>query len=487
MMLHPLLLPIVVPAVLAVLIAVLNPRPNLREGVAVVAGIANAVLWLSWWVDGPPAALELIQPIPGLTLQLNLEPLGLLFGTVAALLWPVTTIYAAGYMRANKEKNHKAFFAAFAASIAGAQLIALAGDLLTLFVGYEWLTLATWPLVTHKRNADAQRGGRIYLGFLLATSLGLLLPAIVATVVLTGRADFVDGGMLSGVGLSTPLLMGLFAAYMFGTGKAALMPVHYWLPAAMVAPSPGSALLHAVAVVKAGVFIVLKVTLYVFGPDLLLRTGAANPILIIGAGSLILASIQAWRADHIKQRLAYSTVSQLAYVSVAACLLLPQALLGGAVQILAHAFGKITLFFCAGAIYTAAHKQFVSELDGLGWKMPLTFGAFLLAALSIIGLPPGAGSWVKWYIAIGTIESGHWWILAVLAGSTLLNIAYLLPIPLRGFLGGPAPKGRTELAEAPWAMVLPLVFTALLTVFWFFAVGPVIEQLSTIPGVGHEQ
>ncbi len=486
MSIHPLLLPVVVPALLALFIAVTNPRANLREGLAVLIGIGNAGLWLSWWIQGVPPALNLIQPVPGLTLQLNLEPLGLLFGTVAALLWPVTTIYAAGYMRANQEKNHKAFFAAFAASIAGAQLIALAGDLLTLFVGYEWLTLATWPLVTHKRNADAQRGGRIYLGFLLATSLGLLLPAIVATVVLSGRADFVDGGLLSGLGLSTPLLMGLFAAYMFGTGKAALMPVHYWLPAAMVAPTPVSALLHAVAVVKAGVFIVLKITIYIFGPDLLLRTGAANPILVVGAASLLLASVQAWRADHIKQRLAYSTVSQLAYVSVAACLLMPQALLGGAIQILAHAFGKITLFFCAGAIYTAAHKQYVSELDGLGWKMPLTFGAFLLAALSIIGLPPGAGSWVKWYIAIGSIESGHWLVLAVLAGSTMLNIAYLMPIPLRAFLGGKPEDRSTSRAEAPLAMVLPLVFTALLTVFWFFAVGPVITQLSTIPGVGHD-
>lgn len=486
MSLHPLLLPVAMPALLALFIAVANPRANLREGLAVVIGIANAGLWLSWWINGIPPALALIQPIPGLTMQLELEPLGLLFGTVAALLWPVTTIYAAGYMRANKEKSHKAFFTAFAASIAGAQLIALAGDLLTLFVGYEWLTLATWPLVTHKRNADAQRGGRIYLGFLLATSLGLLLPAIVATVVLTGRADFVDGGLLSGVGLSVPLLMGLFAAYMFGTGKAALMPVHYWLPAAMVAPTPVSALLHAVAVVKAGVFIVLKITIYVFGPELLLRTGAANPILVVGAASLLLASVQAWRADHIKQRLAYSTVSQLAYVSVAACLLLPHALLGGALQILAHAFGKITLFFCAGAIYTAAHKQYVSELDGLGWKMPVTFAAFLIAAFSIIGLPPGAGSWVKWYIAIGTIESGQWLILAVLAGSTLLNIAYLLPIPLRGFLGGKAEDRSGPVAEAPMAMVLPLAFTALMTVFWFFAVGPVIDQLSTIPGVGHD-
>lgn len=484
MSMHPLILPVLIPALLAAFIAITNPRANLREGLAVLLGIANAALWLSWWVNGVPATLELAEVLPGLEMRLELEPLGLLFGTVAAVLWPITTIYAAGYMRTNKEKNHKSFFAAFAASIAGAQLIALAGDLITLFVGYEWLTLATWPLVTHKRNADAQRGGRIYLGFLLATSLGLLLPAIVATVVITGRAEFVEGGLLTGTGLSTSVLMLLFAAYMFGTGKAALMPIHYWLPAAMVAPTPVSALLHAVAVVKAGVFIVLKITLYVFGPDLLIRTGAANPVLWVAAASLILASVQAWRADHIKQRLAYSTVSQLAYVSVAACLLFPQALLGGAIQILAHAFGKITLFFCAGAIYTAAHKQYVSELDGLGWKMPFTFAAFLIAAFSIIGLPPGAGAWVKWYIAMGSIDAGQWLILIVLAGSTMLNIGYLLPIPLRGFLGSPRPAAPVQREEAPLAMVIPLLLTAAFSVFWFFAIGPVIACVSSIAGVG---
>lgn len=481
---HPLLLPVLVPALLALFIAVANPRANIREGLAVLIGIANAALWLSWWINGVPPALGLAEVLPGVEMRLELEPLGLLFGTVAAVLWPITTVYAAGYMRGNNEKNHKPFFAAFAASIAGAQLIALAGDLITLFVGYEWLTLATWPLVTHKRNADAQRGGRVYLGFLLATSLGLLLPAIVATVVITGRTEFIEGGLLSGSGLSAGVLMLLFAAYMFGTGKAALMPIHYWLPAAMVAPTPVSALLHAVAVVKAGVFIVLKITIYVFGPELLIRTGAASPVLWVAASSLILASVQAWRADHIKQRLAYSTVSQLAYVSVAACLLFPQALLGGAIQILAHAFGKITLFFCAGAIYTAAHKQYVSELDGLGWKMPFTFAAFLIASFSIIGLPPGAGAWVKWYIAAGAIDAGQWAILAVLAGSTLLNIGYLLPIPLRGFLGGAANTGPVQRHEAPPAMVIPLLLTAALSVFWFFAVGPVISRVSSITGVG---
>nr|MBV6628414.1 monovalent cation/H+ antiporter subunit D family protein [Oceanococcus sp. HetDA_MAG_MS8] len=473
--------PIALPAALALLIAAFNPRPNLRELLAVMVGVLNAAIWLNWWVQGPPAALVLLDWLPGLSMRLELEPLGLLFGTVAAVLWPLTTIYAAGYMRGNNEKFQQSFFTAFAASIAGAQLIALAGDLITLFVGYEWLTLATWPLVTHKRDGKALQGGRTYLGFLLATSLGLLLPAIVISVLLAGRSDFTAGGLLTEVDLSPTALAALFAAFMFGTGKAALMPIHRWLPAAMVAPTPVSALLHAVAVVKAGVFVVLKVTIYVFSPELLLSTGAAQPVLWVAAISLVLASVQAWRADHIKQRLAYSTVSQLAYVSVAACLLMPQALLAGSLQILAHACGKITLFFCAGAIYTAAHKQYVSELDGLGWKMPFTFAAFGIAALSIIGLPPGAGSWVKWYLSLGTIASGQWAILAVLAASTMLNIAYLLPIPLRGFLGHP--PASKAIAEAPLSMVLPLCITAALSVFWFFGLGQVIAVMATLPGV----
>lgn len=473
--------PIVFPAALALVIALLNPRPNLREAMAVLVGLINAGVWLNWWIQGPPPALVFLDWLPGLSMRLELEPLGLLFGTVAAVLWPLTTVYAAGYMRSNNEKFQQTFFAAFAASIAGAQLIALAGDLITLFVGYEWLTLATWPLVTHKRDGKALQGGRTYLGFLLATSLGLLLPAIVISVLLAGRSDFTEAGLLPGTDLAPAALAALFAAFMFGTGKAALMPFHRWLPAAMVAPTPVSALLHAVAVVKAGVFVVLKITIYVFTPDLLLSTGAAQPVLWVAAISLVLASVQAWRADHIKQRLAYSTVSQLAYVSVAACLLVPQALLAGSLQILAHACGKITLFFCAGAIYTAAHKQFVSELDGLGWKMPFTFAAFGIAALSIIGLPPGAGSWVKWYLSLGTIASGQWAILAVLAASTLLNIAYLLPIPLRGFLGRASEGG--QIAEAPLSMVIPLCITAAFSVYWFFGLGPVIAVMATLPGV----
>lgn len=479
----PLLWPVLAPALLALLIILARPAPNVREGLALAVGLANAALWLSWWLGAPPPPLLLHEFQPGLSLSLSLEPLGLLFGTVAAVLWPITTVYAAGYMRANSEERQNAFFAAFAASIAGAQLIALAGDLLTLFVGYEWLTLATWPLVTHKRNADALRGGRIYLGFLLATSLGLLLPAIVITVTVAGSADFVAGGLLRGSGLSATALTLLFAAYLFGIGKAALMPVHRWLPAAMVAPTPVSALLHAVAVVKAGVFVVLKITIYVFGPELLSRTNAAQLLLWVASASLVLASVQAWRADHLKQRLAYSTISQLAYVSLAACLLVPGALLGGALQILAHAFGKITLFFCAGAIYTAAHKQQVSQLDGLGWAMPFTFGAFAVASLSIIGLPPGAGAWVKWYLALGSVDAGQWAVLGVLAASTMLNIAYLLPIPLRGFFAVPRPASVTR-AEAPWALLAPLLLTAALSVAWFFAVGPVIDRLLLIEGVG---
>ena len=473
-----LLLPILGPALLALWVVLARPGANLREGLAVAMGLANAGLWLSWWSGALPPPLLLAEPIPGLLLRLELEPLGLLFGTVTAVLWPITTIYAAGYMRANAEKYQNGFFAAFAASIAGAQLIALAGDLLTLFVGYEWLTLATWPLVTHKRNADAKRGGRIYLGVLLTTSLGLLLPAIVATVLITGESAFKAGGLLSGTGLSATALGLLFAAYMFGIGKAALMPGHRWLPAAMVAPTPVSALLHAVAVVKAGVFCVLKITVYVFGIDLLATSGTAAPILWVAAFSLLAASVVALYSDNLKRRLAYSTVSQLAYVVVGATLATGLGIVGGGMHIVMHAFGKITLFFVAGAIYTAAHKQLVSELDGLGRTMPWTFAAFTLGALSIIGLPPLGGAWSKWFLMSGAASTEQMLLLAVLTISSLLNIVYLLEIPLRGFFG-PRPADHAGcVQEAPLACLLPLLFTAMACVALFVFPQPLLALLS---------
>ncbi|HEX2133884.1 MAG TPA: proton-conducting transporter membrane subunit [Actinophytocola sp.] len=467
---------VVIPLLVVGAVPLLRRHPNAREAVSVLGGLALAASVLALWSSaGEDLRFELWAWLPGLSLEFALEPLGLLFATVAAVLWPVTTVYAAGYLRAEGEHDQTRFFAFFALTIASAMWIALSANLVTLFIGYEIMTLATWPLVTHKGGADDRRGGRTYLAVLLATSIGLLLPAIVWTWLLAGSTDFRPGGLLSEQA-GTGVLTALFALYLFGIGKAALMPVHRWLPAAMVAPTPVSALLHAVAVVKAGVFTVLKVTVSVFGLDTLTATGAAAPMTWVAAFTLLAAAVVALRADNLKRRLAYSTVSQLAYIVLAATLATDVALAGGALHLVTHAVGKITLFLCAGAIYVTAHKSRVSELDGLGHAMPWTFAAFLVASVSIVGLPPLGGTWSKWLLLLGAAEAGQVVALVVLLVGSLLALAYLLPIPARAFFRPSAVEPGH--GEAPLALVGPLILTALGSVALFFAADAVLAPLA---------
>jgi multicomponent Na+:H+ antiporter subunit D len=310
--------------------------------------------------------------------------------------------------------------------------------------------------------------------------------AIVWTWQLAGTLDFQEGGILQEAFeadrisvVSLAVLLGLFA---YGIGKAALMPIHRWLPAAMVAPTPVSALLHAVAVVKVGVFSVLKVTIYIFGIDLLRDTGASEWLCYVAGATILLGSLVAMTKDNLKARLAYSTVSQLAYITLGAALATPASVMGGGMHIAMHAVGKITLFFCAGAIYVGAHKTDISDMRGLGRAMPFTFGAFLLAAISIIGLPPGGGSWSKWFLAVGTVDRGMYFLTATLMISSLLNIAYLVPIPVRAFLT-PAGQEPMKLNEAPMMCVVPLCITAVGSVLLFFFADDIYLVMEPIMGV----
>ncbi|MCP5197179.1 MAG: monovalent cation/H+ antiporter subunit D family protein [Gammaproteobacteria bacterium] len=500
-----LLLALFIPLGSAFFIAMNGDRPNQRELATLLASLlllGTVLSLLPEVLAGGRPAVNLFEFVPGLRLQLSVEPLGMTFACVAALLWPLNSLYSIGYMRGNQEQHQTRFYVCFAIAIASTMGIAFAGNLLTLFIFYEALTLSTYPLVTHKGNADAMRAGRIYLGILLSTSIGLLLLAIVWTASIADTLDFTPGGILAGK-IEGPAVAILLALYMFGIGKAALMPFHRWLPAAMVAPTPVSALLHAVAVVKAGVFTVMKVTVYVFGIDFLSATGASQWLLWIAALTVLLASCVALTKDNLKARLAYSTVSQLGYVVLGAALATSMGVIGGSMQIAMHAMGKITLFFCAGAIYTATHKTEISQLDGLGRVMPFTFGAFLIGALSIVGLPPLGGSWSKWYLLAGSADAGQWAMMAVLLISSLLNVAYLLPVAARGFFvagadalhTNPSLAGEKEQAheengiawagirEAPLACVIPLCLTALGCVLLFFYVDSLYTLLAPI--VGH--
>ncbi len=477
-----LLLCVLIPLLGGVFLALQGKSPNTRDTISLVTGVAlfAAVLGLYPAVlAGESPLLILAEPIKGLPISLQVEPLGLLFATVASGLWILTTIYGMGYMRGNKETHQTRFFLCFAISIAAAMGIAFAGNLFTLFLFYEMLTICTYPLVTHKGNEDARRGGRIYLGILMFTSIGFLLFATLWTYNLAGTLDFRAGGILQDHVTPTTALI-LLTLFAFGTGKAALMPFHRWLPAAMVAPTPVSALLHAVAVVKAGVFTILKVTIYIFGIDLIAETGAGEIALWVATFTLTVASLVALTKNNLKARLAYSTIGQLSYVVVGAMLANAAGIIGATMQIAMHAMGKITLFFCAGAIYVATHKTDISDMRGLGYKMPFTFAAFFIGSISIIGLPPMGGSWAKWHLLLGSIEATQWIIVGALLLSSLLNIAYLIPVAARAFYMTPEQKAAPgPIAEAPMLCVVPLCITASGTLL-LFIFGDALNHLVTL-------
>jgi multicomponent Na+:H+ antiporter subunit D len=469
---HLVLAALVIPFAGAALIPVFHERPNLRETVTLLAALAllAAVLGLLAPVlaGERPQALNL-EVVPGLALAFKVEPLGLLFAVVASALWIVTSIYSIGYMRGHNEPRQTSYYVCFAVALGSTMAIAFAENLFTLFLFYEALTLSTYPLVTHKADAEALRAGRVYLIMLLGTSMVLLLPAIVATWVLAGTIDFRPGGILEGTASGWVIGVLLFL-YVFGIGKAAIMPLHSWLPAAMVAPTPVSALLHAVAVVKAGVFTIVKVMVYVFGIEALQTSGHSGWLIYVAGATVIVASLVALRQDNLKRLLAYSTVSQLSYVVLAAAILAPISVVGAAMHIAAHAVSKITLFFAAGSIYTAAHKTEVSELEGIGRRMPWTMGAFAVGALSMIGVPPTAGFLGKWFMLTGAMETGQWLAVGVIILSSLLNAAYFLPIVVSAFFREPDHNPHPDRyagGEASWPIVLALAATSVGTIGLF--------------------
>lgn len=477
------LLALIIPSAMAVLGPLIGEkRANLREAATLTASVALFAVVFSllrqvYQGETLPDVI-LAQPIDALPFMLRIDAIGIAFASLASFLWILTTLYSIGYMRGAGEKHQSRFYACFAIAIAATMGLAFSGNMLTLFLFYEILTVSTYPLVAHKGNDKARAGARTYLGILLATSIGFQLIAILATWYLTGTLDFTDGGIMEGK-VSHAVGAILLVLYIYGIGKAALMPFHRWLPAAMVAPTPVSALLHAVAVVKAGVFTVIKVMVFIFGLDYVKELFTGDFLLYMAAFTVLAASIVAMRQDNLKSRLAYSTVSQLSYIIVGAMLLSQYAAIGAGMHMVMHAFGKITLFFCAGAIYVATKKTEVSQLDGLGRRMPFTMGAFLLGALCVIGVPPMGGLWSKWHLFIGAYDTGHLLIVGVLMLSTLLNIAYLLPPVIRAFLMPPADnKAVNGIAEAPLFCVVPLCLTALGCIALFFLAAPLHTLLS---------
>ncbi len=420
------LLIISVSLIAVLLIAASRKYPNLRESWTILAAITKFSLVVSMLpliLKGKVIEYFLISVLPGLDIKFRVDAFGIFFALTSSFLWIINSFYSIGYMRALKEHAQTRFYICFAIALSATMGIAFSANLFTLFVFYEMLTLCTYPLVIHKETPEAIKGGKRYLTYLLGTSIGFQLFAIFLTYNAAGTLEFSNNGILAGNG-SALLLTIIFILFIAGIGKGALMPFHSWLPAAMVAPTPVSALLHAVAVVKAGVFTIIKIVLFVFGVDLASQLGLGHGLAYFASFTIIASSIMALRQDNLKLRLAYSTISQLSYIILGVALLSPDAITGGIMHIIIHAFGKITLFFTAGAIYVATHKTKISELNGIGKQMPFTMTAFTIASLSMIGIPPAAGFISKWYLVLGSIEAHQMPIVIVIMASTILNACY---------------------------------------------------------------
>jgi multicomponent Na+:H+ antiporter subunit D len=463
-------------AVLVSLVAVIpivasGKKPNLREAWTFLAGIVKfglVVSMLPLVLGGSIIDFTLIEVLPGLAIQFRVDPMGLLFALVSSSLWIATSAYSIGYMRGLNEHSQTRYFAFFAVALSATIGVAFSANLFTMYLFYEMLSLATYPLVTHHQDDEARISGRKYLSFILGASIGLALPAMLIIYSLTGTLDFASQGILS-IGLSKSTVAVLLLMCVFGFAKAGIMPFHAWLPAAMVAPTPVSALLHAVAVVKVGVFSIFRVITGIFGSNLLLSLNLGTVLCYIAAFTILTASLIALSQDGLKRRLAFSTIGQLSYIVLGAALLSPKAMTGGLMHIAMHAFGKITLFFCAGAIFVATGKKHISEMVGIGKRMPVTMTAFLVGSLSVIGLPPTGGFISKWFLVLGTLEVDQIVMLVVLLGSSLLNGAYFLPVVYRAFFCTPEESMfEDKVQEAPLWCVVPLVFTAIASVALFF-------------------
>jgi multicomponent Na+:H+ antiporter subunit D len=445
-------------------------RANLRETCSVVA----AVLMFSIIASMVPEVLAghtlhfgMFKIVPGVSVTLRADAFSMIFALAASFLWILAAFYSMGYMRGLHEHAQTRFNACFALSLFGAMGVAFSDNLFTLYLFYEIVSVCTYPLVAHHQDQEGYDGARKYIVYLTTTAKAFLLPAMVLIYVLTGTLDFANNihtGIIP-AGVNSVLVTILYAFCIVGFAKNGIMPFHHWLPGAMVAPTPVSALLHAVAVVKVGVFSTTRVMLYVFGVDTMSALNLGIPTAYFVSFTILMASIIALSKTNLKARLAYSTVSQLSYIILGVAMLTPAGINGGLIHIANHAFAKITLFFCAGAIYVATHKKDISEMSGLGRTMPFTFTAFAIASLSMIGAPPVAGFVTKWYLLVGSMQAHQVGLLLVLLASTLLNVGYFAPITYSAFFGK-RPEGEQYegIKEAPLFMVIPIMIAAIISV-----------------------
>ncbi len=465
-----LLIALLVPLIGTLGVMFKGKNENVREGISCVSSLILFGLVLSMIPAikaGETLYCHLFTILPGVTVTLRADAMSMIFAIVASSLWTIAVFYSMGYMRGLNEHAQTRFNACFALAIFGAIGVAFSDNLFTLYLFYEIVSICTYPLVAHHQDKEGYDGARKYIIYLTTTAKAFLLPAMILIYVLTGTLDFttdIHTGIF-GPDLDKALVIMLYIFCIFGFAKNGIMPFHHWLPGAMVAPTPVSALLHAVAVVKVGVFCTTRVMLYTFGVDTMAALNLGIPTAYFVGFTVLMASILALSKDNLKARLAYSTVSQLSYIIMGVALMTDVGIHGGLIHIVNHGFSKITLFFCAGAIYVAAHKKNISDMGGLGKTMPFTFGAFAIASLSMIGAPPVAGFVTKWNLLVGSIQAHQIGILLILIASTMLNAAYFAPITFKAFFGQ-RPKGETfqGIKEAPLSMLIPILIACTISV-----------------------
>jgi multicomponent Na+:H+ antiporter subunit D len=465
-----LLITLLIPLIGTLGVMFMGKNENIREGVSSVASIILFLLVASMIptvLSGKTLIFHMFSILPGVSVTLRADAMSMIFALVASSLWTIAVFYSMGYMRAHHEHAQTRFNACFALAIFGAIGVAFSDNLFTLYLFYEIVSICTYPLVAHHQDTEGYNGARKYIIYLTTTAKAFLLPALILIYVLTGTLDFAPN-ISTGIfppDVNKSLVIMLYIFCLFGFAKNGVMPFHHWLPGAMVAPTPVSALLHAVAVVKVGVFCTTRVMLYVFGVDTMHALNLGIPTAYFVGFTVIMASVLALSKNNLKERLAYSTISQLSYIIMGVALLTPAGIDGGLIHIVNHAFSKITLFFCAGAIYIAAHKKDISDMGGLGKTMPFTFGAFGIASLSMIGAPPVAGFITKWNLLVGSIQAHQIGILLILIASTMLNVGYFAPVTIKAFFGK-YPEGETYqgIKEAPLSMLIPILIACTISV-----------------------
>ena len=430
---------VICPSIVALLILFSGKRPNLRESWTLLGSAALCYIVLSMTpvvLDHGPIQFSWFNLLPNVEFAFRVDALGLIFATTSSCLWILVSIYSIGYMRSLKEHAQTRYYFSFAMALVGAIGIALSSNLVTMFVFYEILTLSTYPLVAHEESPEAIAAGHKYLAYLLGGGVFFLI-GILMTYFLVGTTDFSDIGILKpALGSTSKLTLYLiFFCFLLGFAKAAWMPIHSWLPTAMVAPTPVSALLHAVAVVKAGVFGIIRIVCHIYGIELMEVLGLGLVLAAIASFTIMVANFYAIGQNNLKRLLAYSTINQLSFIILGVALLSPMAVTGAMLHIPFHGFMKITLFLCAGAIAAITGIKTISEMSGLGRVMPITLGAFLIGAFGMAGAPPLAGFISKWHVALGAVESGHLFFLLIIFAGSILDVIYFFPVIRTAFFG----------------------------------------------------